>query len=105
MFALHFMWLRLRLQLRHVDDTTDTFSGLRNEEVKWSVIIVLFKGVGGRRRTYMHVVETIIDFLKGASMGNVFVNLDFSGKIVYTYHKPVINFLGLLINRCLITFY
>ena len=47
--------------------------------------------MGGRRRTYMHVVETIIDFLKGAGMGNIFVDLDFSRKIVYTYHKSAVD--------------
>ena len=46
----------------------------------------------------MHVVETIIDFLKGAGMGNIFVNLDFSGKIVYTHYKSVIDPLGLSID-------
>ena len=39
----------------------------------------------------MHVVETIINFLKGAGMGNVFVNLDFSGKIVYAHHKSTVD--------------
>jgi len=66
---------------RHIDNATNTITTLSDSEKKKKK---LREGNHpSKKKTYVHIIETLVDIIQFSVMSDIFVNLNFSIKVIF----------------------